>query len=390
MTTEEVKKAIEEGDVEKLFDVLENVYTNKFEQEFKPGSVQEDMNIVFDYLYGELKSIADEHGIEPEHLSLIENIKQKESEARQKFDLDKDFNNLSDEYNKIEAMSREYIAEHMPFAQELDIVLRNPQFIDRRQELISTWQEEDKTISQPREVCSYDEEGWIIEGSWHLETPEEVQARIADEQEYRKQLLNSPEYNVDAKELFKKWYKFICNIKELAELRVGALKTYNKIQNKLDELKLKSFTDDEEFYSQLLDIMAHDKSNELYWYHGTQDVDSAYSIMEQGLGLAENNLTTTAYCEFTPEQLLLYHRGLGGEIGEDAVVIFKQPKSNGKLTNIIQENDKQLNFVSSGLGTFQDKLDYIIPAEYIVGIVNKRDHQVVFADEYRQKQGLGL
>lgn len=390
MEIEDIKRAIEIRDVEILLAVLEDVYNNKFEQDFEPNSLQEHMNIVFDYLYGELKSIADEHGIEPEHLDLIGNIKQKENEARQKFDLDKDFNNLSREYKKIEGMSREYIAEHIPFAQELDMVLRNPQLVDRRQELISTWQEEDKIISQPQVVCSYDEEGWKIEGSEHLETPEEVQARIVNVQKYREQLLNSPEYNVDAKVLFKKWYKFICNIKELAELRVETLKMYNKIQSKLDELKLKSFTNDEEFYSQLLDIMAHDQAEEVYWYHGTQDVTSAYSIMEQGLGLARNDLTTTAYCEFTPEQLLLYHRGLCGEIGEDAVVIFKQPKSNGELTSIIQENDKQLNFVSSGLGAFQDKLDYIIPSEYIVGIVNKRDHQVVFADEYRQKQNLGL
>lgn len=388
---ETLKKAIETDDAEYLLEYLSDVYTTALNENYEQDTIQENMYIAYKHVYTTLKEIADKNGIKPLNLPLIDEIKAKIEQIKLEFKQHKDYNQLQEGYEEALEMSRQYIADFIPFAEELKEVFRNPELIDRKQELIDIWAYDDKNfpLETPQIVQSYDEEGWPIEGSEHLETEDEVNKRITDELKYREKTI--AEYLFVNRDTFIKWYQFICNIKELAKLNSQMIENKNKVYDKVQEIKLQEFKSDTEFYDELLKIMDHDKKKELYWYHGTQDVDSAYSIIKQGLVLAENDLTTTAYREFKPDQLLLYSRGFGGEIGSDAVVIFKQPRTeNGEFIDIIKKNNKKLKVVQSGLGFFRDRLDYIIPKEHMVGIVNKRDHKIIYANELTDKQDLTL
>ncbi len=58
-------------------------------------------------------------------------------------------------------------------------------------------------------------------------------------------------------------------------------------------------------------------------------------------------LSSTAYTEFAPDELILYSRGLAGEVGRDGIVVFEGKRGE----NIVEElEDKSsVNFSLSGL-----------------------------------------
>ncbi len=380
---ETIKRAIKTDDTAILLEYLEDCYSTAFKDNYQEDFAQEMMHTSYNHIYAKLKSIADKNGIKPQSLPLIDEIKAKFQQIKTEFKQHKNYDVLNLEYKRLHEMSRQYIAEFIPYAEQLTEVFNNPELIDRKQELIDKWAEEDRSfpLETPRMVFDIDQDGWPIDDSEHLETEDEVTKRISDTLKYREDILARNEFG-SSRELFEKWYQFICNIKDLASINEKLIKNIKKTFEKNQEIKLEEFKLDAEFYDELLKIMEHDKHKEMYWYHGTQDVESAHSIIEQGLVMARDDLTTTAYSEFAPDQLLLYSRGLGGEIGSDAIVIFKQPiDENGKYIDIIKKNTKKLKVVQSGLGGFQDKLNYIIPSEYMVGIVNKRDHKIIYAHE---------
>ena len=384
--------AIETDDTAVLLDCLEDVYNTAFDENFEGNFSQENMHGAYNHIYSKLQAIADKNGIEPQRLTLIDEIKAKIEQIKAEFYQNRDYDRLKLEYDKLWEMSAEYIGPFIKNDGELYNVFTNPELTDKKQELIDKWAMEDKNypLQTPRMVDQLDEDGWPIEGTEHLETEEEVNNRVAGILKYREDMLAKSEFG-NSRELFIKWYQFICNIKELAELNQKLIENKNKTQAKIQQIKFEEFKSDTEFYNELLKIMEHDTDKEMYWYHGTQDLDSAYSIVEQGLGMAREELTTTAYNEFNPKQLLLYSRGWAGEIGSDAIVIFRQPKNEkGEYVNIIKKNQEQLNFASSGLGGMQSELDYIIPSEYMVGIINKRDHKVIYANDLLNKQSKGL
>lgn len=389
---ETIKRAIETDDTAILLECLEDCYSTAFKDNYQEGFAQEMMHISYNHIYAKLKAIADKNGIKPQGLPLIDEIKAKLGQIKTEFYQHKNYDVLNLEYKRLHEMSRQYIADFIPYAGQLTKVLNNPELIDRKQELIDKWAEEDKSfpLETPRMVFNVDQDGWPIDDSEHLETEDEVDKRISDTLKYREDILARNEFG-SSRELFEKWYQFICNIKELASINEKLIKNIKKTFEKNQEIKLEEFKSDSEFYNELLKIMDHNKKKEMYWYHGTQDVESAHSIIEQGLVMARDDLTTTAYSEFAPDQLLLYSRGFGGEIGSDAIVMFKQPiDENGKYIDIIKKNTKKLKVTQSGLGGFQDKLSYIIPSEYMVGIVNKRDHKIIYANELVDNKNISV
>lgn len=154
---------------------------------------------------------------------------------------------------------------------------------------------------------------------------------------------------------------------------------------KVRSSKLDEFYNKPEFIKSLKEIMAHDKEKHEYLYHGTQDLESAKSILDEGLGMMRYNLDSTSYSEMDMERLLLYKRGFLGEIGKDAIVIIDQPISeDGSKKDIVQELDenKQIHFVPSGLQGLDGKPQYIVDSMYIVGYIDKKNMDVIYNPRY--------
>ena len=272
-------------------------------------------------------------------------------------------------------ISRKFFAK---FTLNIDEFLRffeEGKYISNKDRLLMRYAKDDKTINNPQIRCEYDEDGWPIEGSERLETPEEVKKRIKETLAKRDKELKNVKDNLSCNDLM----NFCYNSEEILQLRTKLINCSKTLDQFLKEEKLENFKSDKEFYNALLEIMDHDKDEYTYLYHGTQSIEDAQSIVKTGLGMAVEDLDRTTYAEFTPEALLLYSRGMASEIGADAVVIIKQPKN----VNIVQPiGDTKINFLQSGLGGFGNGPQYIIKPEHIVGFVNKRDHKIEYGQAF--------
>lgn len=179
--------------------------------------------------------------------------------------------------------------------------------------------------------------------------------------------------------------KFLNTWEQLKEYKRNGEKISSYLSELKKSKKLDEFFEDKEFMEEFEKIMSHDKKEHLYLFHGTQSLEDAESILKQGLGMMRDDLSTTSYQEFSMEDVILYSRGMGGVIGKDAIVIIDNPiNEDGTAQNIIERLDENadINFLPSGLQGLNGRPQYIVPTQYIVGFVNKRDKKIVFNPRY--------
>lgn len=201
---------------------------------------------------------------------------------------------------------------------------------------------------------------------------------------------NSDQANTNKEEITKdkliEVIKFINGLEEWMK--------YNKIGKKVIDLlyeiakqkKLEDFYNNAEFSINFDKIMQHDKNHCSYYFHGTQSLKDAISILDEGLGMMQDNLTTTSYRELSKDEVILYERGFGGEIGHDAIVIINVPKNEiGEELNVVhpKSKDLQIHFNPSGLQGLNGEANYIVPPEFIIGYVDKKNKQVIFNPKYK-------
>lgn len=148
------------------------------------------------------------------------------------------------------------------------------------------------------------------------------------------------------------YIKYINSFPKLNEYNTNGKRVGEKLIELAKQRKLEEFYSDKSFVEEFKRIMAHDTKKHTYHFHGTQDLESAKSIMQEGLGMMRESLSTTSYTEFTMDEVILYSRGLGGEIGRDAIIIIDEPiTEDGKAKEIVEplQSDKKIHFSPSGL-----------------------------------------
>ena len=180
--------------------------------------------------------------------------------------------------------------------------------------------------------------------------------------------------------------KFINVIDELNKYRKLGSSVINNLLNLKKQKKLELFYSNEEFIKKLDQIMEHDTQYSSYYYHGTQCLGDAKTILDEGLGMTQDDLRSTSYKEFTRNKVLLYENGFVGEIGQEAIVIVEVPKNiNGEELNIVTKLDsnKKIHFCPSGMQGLNRGPNYIVLPENIVGYIDKRNMQVVYNPKYR-------
>lgn len=273
-------------------------------------------------------------------------------------------------------LSRKFLAKFTTDKESLLQVFIDKRYLSKKEQLQESFAQEDQRFNHPLYIYDTDEDGWEIEGSERLETQQEFEERMKKTNENRQFLLNNVKETLSCNDIM----NFFYNAEDIVSMRARLSDCYSTLRRYNQELIIQSYKDNKPFYSALLDIMEHDTEQETYLYHGTQCIEDAQSILKTGLGMVKENLSSTTYEEFTPEQLLLYSRGLAGEIGADAIVIIKKPKN----VNIVQKiGNTKITFNQSGLGGLGESPNYIIKPEHIVGFVNKRDHKIEYGQAYQ-------
>lgn len=178
--------------------------------------------------------------------------------------------------------------------------------------------------------------------------------------------------------------KYVNIYHKLYELKMNGKEVNRRLEEIFDEKKLQEFYDDKKFMKELQKIMEHDKNSHTYYFHGTQDLESAEMIMHEGLGMMRSDLESTSYREFSIDNIILYQRGFGGEIGRDAIVIIDEPIENEEIKKIVEPIpiDKKIHFCPSGLQGLDGEPQYIVNSQYIVGYVDKKNKQIIFNPRY--------
>lgn len=181
------------------------------------------------------------------------------------------------------------------------------------------------------------------------------------------------------------YIKYVNSFPKLNEYNTNGKRVGEKLIELAKQRKLEEFYSDKSFVEEFKRIMAHDTKKHTYHFHGTQDLESAKSIMQEGLGMMRESLSTTSYTEFTMDEVILYSRGLGGEIGRDAIIIIDEPiTEDGKAKEIVEplQSDKKIHFSPSGLQGLNGKPEYIVNPQYIVGYVDKRNKAIIYNPRY--------
>lgn len=181
------------------------------------------------------------------------------------------------------------------------------------------------------------------------------------------------------------YIKYINSFPKLNEYKTNGKRVGEKLIELAKQRKLEEFYSDKSFVEEFKRIMSHDTKKHTYHFHGTQDLESAESIIQEGLGMMRESLSTTSYTEFTMDEVILYSRGFGGEIGRDAIVIIDEPRAeDGKTKEIVEplHSDKKIHFSSSGLQGLNGKPKYIVNPQYIVGYVDKKNKAIKYNPRY--------
>lgn len=385
MLSEYMQKALDEGNLRYILDEgLIHLYSSSSNRKYELEVVE----AVKDYLYRILEPIAKNNNIDVEEPTKLIDAKKelkkvKAGLVKPESD-DEDF--LSDMDWKLtrvyNSLGRDWISEFIEGENELVSIINNPQLRSETSIMLESWEKLDKQIplEKPQKIFVGDANDWgqLFDDNMHrLETPDEVQARIAKIKSERREVLKAVA-GIDNVAVFRKWWSFVNYLPEIKEIINEIIDEKNSVAERIHNIKFDRFKKDEKFYNDLLKIMEHDRSKYRYWYHGTSDSETGYAIMQEGLVMASSDLSRTAYLEFTPEQLVTYSRGFMGEIGMYGVVIIRQPLTeNGQPINIVENNTSKIAVAQSGLGGFsQDPLKYLVPPQHIVGYVDKYNHKV--------------
>ena len=178
--------------------------------------------------------------------------------------------------------------------------------------------------------------------------------------------------------------KYLNTYSEIVRCRENGVSISRYLRDLANDRKLESFLSDEEFAKDLRTILDHDTSKHKYYFHGTQSLSQAGSILVQNLGMTRDSVSTTAYPEFDERDIILYRKGFGGEVGRDAIVIIDQPIEDNKFKEIVEPKpeDMEIDFSPSGTQGLDNDANFYIDSKYILGYVDKVNRKVITNPRY--------
>lgn len=275
---------------------------------------------------------------------------------------------------------REYMTGYIPIlAERIDQL----EFESREDEQAADdWELEDSDdVGEPIIEYSDGEEEWADWEGWE-DAEGDFEFQESSGQDFSQ--VNEEDMKVTDEQLCE-YIKYINSFPKLNEYNTNGKRVGEKLIELAKQRKLEEFYSDKSFVEEFKRIMAHDTKKHTYHFHGTQDLESAKSIMQEGLGMMRESLSTTSYTEFTMDEVILYSRGLGGEIGRDAIIIIDEPiTEDGKAKEIVEplQSDKKIHFSPPGLQGLNGKPEYIVNPQYIVGYVDKRNKAIIYNPRY--------
>lgn len=312
---------------------------------------------------------------------LTQYIAKKEAECKDIYDLKEFYNLMSKTAIDVHSTVKEALWDLDVILPALDLAIPGEQNSNYSDEWVvgdtdDLLENDEQTNEQVND--SEESSDWILEdydSSEEIDSWDDLVEEITETEEDKSTEITP--------EKFKKFAEMLELFPRIGEIQQNLSDEMSKMFELIRQRTLEDFKSNPIFVSDLEVIMKHSKEESQYHYHGTQDLKSAAQILKQGL-LMTRGLDSTSYSEFTMDELLLYERGLGGEIGSSGIVIIDQPIVDGKRTEIVEELkvNHGYSFVPSGLQGLNNKPENIVQAQYIVGYVDKINRKVVLNPLY--------
>lgn len=283
---------------------------------------------------------------------------------------------------------REYMTGYIPMlAERIDQL----EFESREDEQeADDWKFGDSDdVGEPIKEYSDGEEEWADWEGWE-DAEGDFEFQVSSGQVFSQ--VNEEDMKVTDEQLCE-YIKYINSFPKLNEYNTNGRRVGKKLIELAKQRKLEEFYSDKSFAKEFKKIMTHDTKKHTYHFHGTQDLESAESIIQEGLGMMRESLSTTSYTELTMDEVILYSRGFDGAIGRDAIVIIDEPiEEGGKRKSIVDPlpKGKNIHFVPSGLQGLNGKPKFIVNSQYIVGYVDKKNKKIVFNVRYYDYDRFGL
>lgn len=136
------------------------------------------------------------------------------------------------------------------------------------------------------------------------------------------------------------------------------------------------------FMEDLEQLLEHDAEQETYRYHATTSLEDAERILEEGFYLYSNELDTTSFKEFTPNEVLAYSYGNGIETFGDFIIVISEPKGEDIVEELTEEEQDKVAIIPRRNAIIGNKPPYRVDKKYIVGIIDKKHEKVILNPEY--------
>ncbi len=178
--------------------------------------------------------------------------------------------------------------------------------------------------------------------------------------------------------ILENWTEFFSVCREYS----GIIDAVNECSNDSEKLKadfdLLNLESNKKFMNDLDLLLEHNPDEETYYFHATNSRTSAQNILDKGLYMYADDLSSTTYPELTKKDVLSYEYGNGLGNSATYVVVLKCREGDNIVRNTTDFEKKESVGVSRRMALVSEECDYIVDPENIVGFIDRKKGEVVF------------
>ena len=187
------------------------------------------------------------------------------------------------------------------------------------------------------------------------------------------------------KEILKAYTEFLISMPKYVKTREYLVSRASKLGEKRQQMRNEKFHSDETFIEEINKIIAHDSNSSEYLYHVPQTEEDAKKILEEGLYMFSDRMSSSTISELTTEEILQHGYGSNFQYFEEYVVVIDKPINADIIEEIPEEKRNYINIMPRRPGLVNKKPTHVIPSQYVVGYIDKEQLKVVYNPNYKKE-----
>ena len=186
------------------------------------------------------------------------------------------------------------------------------------------------------------------------------------------------------KEIVKKYTEFLISLPKYIEIMDHVVDRASNLSKKRMQMRKDRFHSKEEFIEEINNMISHDPNSSEFLYHVPQCEEDAKNILNEGLYMYSDRMSSTTLSELTSEELLIHGYGSDFQYFEDYIVVIDKPINEDIIEEIPEEIREPIKIYPRRSGLVNKIPTYVIPSQYIVGYIDKEHMEVVYNPNYKK------